>query len=153
MMLWLRTLQLGVKSLLLHPMRSLLTVLGIFIGVASVIWLLAIGEGIAREAQKQIEGLGADNIIVRSVKPPSEATAAMRGPIAYGLKRADYEKLIETIPTIVDHIPRSTSTTNGVAQEVFSSRLVFHRSFPVRLSKAHKNESPSLSQQRITQSL
>ena len=41
---WMRTIQLGIKSLLLHPMRSMLTVLGIFIGVASVIWLLAIGE-------------------------------------------------------------------------------------------------------------
>ena len=49
MMFLLRTFQLGMKSLLLHPMRSLLTVLGIFIGVASVIWLLAIGEGISRE--------------------------------------------------------------------------------------------------------
>src|SRR3954463_13676637 len=101
----LRTFQLGMKSLLLHPMRSLLTVLGIFIGVASVIWLLAIGEGISREAQKQIEGLGADNIIVRSVKPPSEATAAMRGPITYGLKRSEYDKLVETIPTVSQHIP------------------------------------------------
>ena len=62
---WLRTWQLGIKSLMLHPMRSLLTVLGIFIGVASVIWLLAIGEGISRKAQEQIEGRGADNIIVR----------------------------------------------------------------------------------------
>ena len=56
-MMLMRTWMLGVKSLLLHPMRSLLTVLGIFIGVASVIWLLAIGEGISQEAQKQIEGL------------------------------------------------------------------------------------------------
>jgi putative ABC transport system permease protein len=80
-MLWLRTWRLGTKSLLLHPLRSLLTVLGILIGVASVIWLLAIGEGISREAQRQIEGLGADNIIVRSIKPPREATANVRGPI------------------------------------------------------------------------
>ena len=48
---WMRTIQLGIKSLLLHPMRSMLTVLGIFIGVASVIWLLAIGEGISQEAR------------------------------------------------------------------------------------------------------
>ena len=65
-----RTLKLGAKSLLLHPMRSALTVLGIFIGVASVIWLLAIGEGISLQAQKQIEDLGAENIIVRSIEPP-----------------------------------------------------------------------------------
>ncbi|MEO1970411.1 MAG: ABC transporter permease, partial [Pirellulaceae bacterium] len=62
-MLFLRTFRLGFKSLLLHPMRSFLTVVGIFIGVASVIWLLAIGEGISREAQRQIEDLGADTII------------------------------------------------------------------------------------------
>ncbi len=105
MALWLRTWQLGVKSLLLHPMRSLLTVLGIFIGVASVIWLLAIGEGISIEAQKQIEGLGADNIIVRSVKPPSEATTEIRGPVPYGLTRAEYQILVDTIPTIKSALP------------------------------------------------
>ena len=64
MAFWIRTWQLGVKSLMLHPLRSLLTVLGIFIGVASVIWLLAIGEGISQKAQEQIAELGADNIIV-----------------------------------------------------------------------------------------
>jgi len=66
MIVWLRTWQLGIKSLLLHPMRSMLTVLGIFIGVASVIWLMAIGEGISLKAQEQIESLGATNIIVRT---------------------------------------------------------------------------------------
>ena len=104
-MLWLRTWRLGIKSLLLHPLRSLLTVLGIFIGVTSVIWLLAIGEGISREAQKQIEGLGADNIIVRSVKPPREATANVRGPVPYGLKRAEFDVLVSTIPTLKKAVP------------------------------------------------
>ncbi len=95
----------GVKSLLLHPLRSLLTVLGIFIGVASVIWLLAIGQGISKEAQRQIEGLGADNIIVRTVKPPSEVLASYRGPVPYGLLRRDFERITETIPTIRDALP------------------------------------------------
>ena len=106
MMIFLRTWQLGVKSLLLHPMRSLLTVLGIFIGVASVIWLLAIGEGIAREAQRQIEDLGADTIIVRTIKPPAEKLSSSGGgPTPYGLKRAEYEVLVETIPTIKSALP------------------------------------------------
>jgi len=100
-MIWLRTWQLGVKSLLLHPMRTLLTVLGIFIGVASVIWLLAIGEGISQEAQRQIEGLGATNIIIRSVKPPAGSTENTRGPQPYGLTRDDYDRLVNTIPTVV----------------------------------------------------
>jgi putative ABC transport system permease protein len=104
-MLWLRTWRLGIKSLLLHPMRSLLTVLGIFIGVWSVISLLAIGEGLSREAQKQIEGLGADNILVRSIKPPSEATANVRGAVPYGLTRAEFDTLVATIPTLKSAIP------------------------------------------------
>ena len=104
-MLWLRTWKLGVKSLLLHPLRSSLTVLGIFIGVASVIWLLAIGEGISEKAQEQIEGLGAQNIIVRSIKPPEEAIANIRGPVPYGLLREDYDRLVSTIPTIDGALP------------------------------------------------
>jgi len=102
---WIRTWILGVKSLLLHPLRSLLTVLGIFIGVASVIWLVAIGEGISQQAQRQIEGLGADNIIVLSVKPPSEATAGFTGPVPYGLKREEYDRLVKTIPTLKSALP------------------------------------------------
>ena len=69
---WIRTLQLSVKSLWMHPLRSALTVLGIFIGVSSVIWLLALGEGISRAAQEQISSLGALNIIVRTVKPSGD---------------------------------------------------------------------------------
>src|SRR3954467_47915 len=99
-MFLLRTFQLGMKSLLLHPMRSLLTVLGIFIGVASVIWLLAIGEGISQVAQRQIEGLGAENIIVISKKPPAELTAACNGPVPYGLKRSEFDMLKQTLPTL-----------------------------------------------------
>ena len=100
-----RTWQLGVKALLLHPLRSLLTVLGIFIGVASVIWLLAIGEGISLKAQEQIAGLGADNIIVRSVQPPSENTDGFRGPVQYGITRQDFNRLSELIPTIDRAVP------------------------------------------------
>ena len=67
-----RVWRLAITSLLLHPLRSMLTVLGIFIGVSSVVWLLAIGEGISREAQRQIEQLGATNIMLRSVLPVEE---------------------------------------------------------------------------------
>ena len=117
MMFLLRTFQLGMKSLLLHPMRSLLTVLGIFIGVASVIWLLAIGEGISQEAQRQIEGLGADNIIIRSIKPPNDVLGASEAPIPYGLKREEFDMLVQTIPTIEFALPirevRRTFTFDG----------------------------------------
>jgi putative ABC transport system permease protein len=105
-MLLMRAWLTGVKSLMLHPMRSALTILGIFIGVASVIWLLAIGEGISQQAQKQIEGLGAQNIMVRSRKPiivPEGIANSFILP--YGLLREDYDKIVETIPTITSAIP------------------------------------------------
>ncbi|GAB6167443.1 ABC transporter permease [Thermostilla marina] len=105
MSIWLRTLQLGVKSLMLHPLRSLLTVLGILIGVSSVIWLLAIGEGISRKAQEQIESLGASNIIVRTIKPPTEEIQQSSGFLTYGLTRADFGQLTETLTTVKGAIP------------------------------------------------
>lgn len=91
--------KLGVKSLLLHPMRSGLTVLGIFIGIASVVWLLAIGEGISQTVRKQIEELGTNNIILRSVKPVSEGVN-QDSMAVYGITRDDYEVMKSTIPTI-----------------------------------------------------
>jgi putative ABC transport system permease protein len=100
-----RTLKLGAKSLLLHPMRSALTVLGIFIGVASVIWLLAIGEGISYQAQKQIEDLGAENIIVRSIQPPDEGAGNFRSIPTFGITRQEYLMIERTVPTLKRVIP------------------------------------------------
>ena len=122
---WLRTLQLGVKSLLLHPLRSLLTVLGIFIGVASVIWLLAIGEGISQEAQRQIAGLGAKNIIVRSVELPSEMTASNFGTLPHGITRDDFHRINDTVPTIARSLPiRELRQRFGYAGRMVDGRLV-----------------------------
>ena len=103
-MFFLRTWQLGVKSLLLHPMRSLLTVLGIFIGVASVIWLLAISVGISDKVQQQIEELGRDNVIVRSIKPVTLTGDSSNFFLDYGLKRMDHEVIVDTLPTIKGHV-------------------------------------------------
>ncbi|MDA7951288.1 MAG: ABC transporter permease [Pirellulaceae bacterium] len=103
-MLWLRTWKLGVKSLLLHPMRSLLTILGILIGVSSVIWLLAIGEGISAKAQEQIEQLGANNVIVRSVRPIGEVSIAGRGSAEYGLMREDFRRLEDILGDSLEKI-------------------------------------------------
>ena len=67
--MFLNTVKVGIKNLLLRKLRSLLTVLGVILGVGSVIAMLAIGEGSKREALEQIRRLGANNVIIRSVKP------------------------------------------------------------------------------------
>jgi len=95
----------SLRSLFLHPLRSLLTILGVAIGVASVIWLLAIGEGIGQAVQKQIEGLGADNIIVRTIKPPAETNSGRRGFFPYGITRDDLARIMETLPTVKRAVP------------------------------------------------
>ena len=103
-----RGLKLGMKSLLLHKLRSGLTVLGIVFGVAAVISMLSIAEGSSREAQEKIRALGATNIIVRSVKPSSEGEQTGGRParvLNYGLKYDDYDRMVETIPTIRKVLP------------------------------------------------
>ena len=103
-----RSLKLGMKSLLLHKLRSGLTVLGIVFGVAAVISMLAVGEGSSRDAQERYRLLGATNIIYRSIKPSDEAQSAGGGRrmiLNYGLKYEDYERILETVPTIKKALP------------------------------------------------
>ncbi len=103
-MLWLRTWQLGIKSLALHPLRTGLTMLGIMIGVWAVIVLTAVSQGASNQVQKQIESLGSTTIIVRSQKPPDDKLTGMRVS-QYGLLRSDLDKILGTVPTIDRAIP------------------------------------------------
>jgi putative ABC transport system permease protein len=104
----LRTIELGVKSLLLHKMRSALTMLGIIFGVCSVIAMLAIGEGASHEAQEAIKRLGSANVILRSVKPTGDS-ASSRGERSYvsdyGLTYEDAERLGTTLPGVKRVLP------------------------------------------------
>ena len=106
----LRTMQIGTKSLLLHKLRSVLTMLGIIFGVCSVIAMLAIGEGASYEAQEKIKKMGSANIIIRAVKPPedskSTANTSGRGSIIeYGLTYKDATRIEATIPGIKHVLP------------------------------------------------
>jgi ABC-type lipoprotein export system ATPase subunit/ABC-type antimicrobial peptide transport system permease subunit len=108
-----RTLRTGIKSLQLHPLRALLTVLGIFIGVASVIWLLAIGEGISAKAQEQIAGMGTNNILVRSTQPSRDKYPNYRGNVPYGITRDDCDLLRQTIPSLRRIAPTRETRERG----------------------------------------
>jgi putative ABC transport system permease protein len=109
--LW-RTVQLGLKSLWLHRLRSLLTVLGIVFGVCSVIAMLAIGEGASYAAQEEIKTLGSQNIILRSVKPPEQQKVTQQANqsyiLQYGITYADFERIRQTIPGVELVIPGRT---------------------------------------------
>jgi hypothetical protein len=104
---FIQTVQLGLKSLRLQKMRAGLAALGIFIGTTTVIWLVAMGEGVSYRAQQQIKELGATNIIIRAKQP----TAVSNGQDpsnrikTYGLLRADYRRIVENIPSIRRAVP------------------------------------------------
>ena len=46
----------ALKSILAHKMRSLLTMLGIIIGVAAVVIIMALGEGLQKSMEKALAG-------------------------------------------------------------------------------------------------
>jgi putative ABC transport system permease protein len=102
-----RTVKLGIKSLWLHRLRSSLTALGIIFGVASVIAMLAIGEGASRTAQEQIARLGSLNIIIKTVQPPEDqqATGQQQGLQEYGLTYIDAERFRNSIPSAQVIVP------------------------------------------------
>jgi putative ABC transport system permease protein len=122
-----RTIQLAMKSLMLHKLRSGLTMLGIVFGVFSVIAMLAIGKGASQQAEDQVLQLGATNVIVRSNKPPRETGSNNAGGfvLRYGLLRSDYDLLNRTIPTVTQAIPiRELTKTARHRQHEMNCRVV-----------------------------
>ena len=96
----------ALQSIVTHPLRSLLTGLGVFIGVVSVVWLLAIGEGIADQAEGEIMELGASNLIISSKRPPEEERSSKGAYFySYGLTENDYQKISKTVPHISASYP------------------------------------------------
>jgi len=105
-----RTVLLGMKSIVSHGLRSLLTVMGMVFGVSSVIAMLAVGEGASHEAQEQLRRLGSNNIILKSVKP-AEAVArsgggrGMPSALDYGLTHQDIATIQASVPGVIGVVP------------------------------------------------
>ncbi len=93
--------RLGLYSLTVHKVRSLLTALGIIFGVWSVIAMLAISQGASYESQLALRRLGSDNIIISSVKPPDDAAGSRNwGALTYGLTDEDVACLKDNVPGV-----------------------------------------------------
>jgi putative ABC transport system permease protein len=74
-MKWRMLLQVALRSIARNKMRSLLTMLGMIIGVSSVIALLALGRGSQADIQAQIAGLGTNLMIIH---PTSSQVSGVR---------------------------------------------------------------------------
>jgi putative ABC transport system permease protein len=100
-----RSFVLALRSLWLHKLRSFLSVLGIIIGTAAVIMLMAFGEGNMQDALEDIKRQGATNVIVRSVKPQDDSSSQRRSFVAaYGLTYKDYDQFL-LLDSVVSSVP------------------------------------------------
>jgi len=90
--------QLAVRNLSANLLRSLLTLLGLIIGVGSVIFMMSVTAGAQHEILREMEQLGLRNIILNSVEPPGEEDAVGRPSFIkqYGLLDQDIERIRQT---------------------------------------------------------
>ncbi|MFC2075594.1 ABC transporter permease [candidate division KSB1 bacterium] len=100
-------LRMGLEGLTDHKLRSLLTMLGIILGVASVIAMLSIGEGAKREALEKFKVLGVDNIIVREKGLSDQELEEVRAKFSQGLSLKDAAAIETIVPTVLKAAPQA----------------------------------------------
>ena len=105
---------LSQKSLRSNILRSILTSLGIIIGVSSVITMISIGSGARIEVEQQIERFGSNNLIVGS-QSSSNRGVSMGANSVNTLTLKDMEALKEELPAIKAIAPRVSLSTQIVA--------------------------------------
>lgn len=118
---------LGIENLLLHKLRSFLTMLGVVFGVGSVVAMLSVGEGASKEALEQIRKLGSNNIIISSRKSAEEeATSTQRSHMSiYGLTYEDYRRIATSFSNIQKTVPvKLTRKDSRLRARVLELRIV-----------------------------
>jgi putative ABC transport system permease protein len=88
------------RALLRHRLRSLLSTLGIVFAVVAVVAMLAIAEGAKREILDQIDRLGTNSVIVRTLQLTEAQQDAARRRMSHGLDLKDVTSLERAISTI-----------------------------------------------------
>lgn len=103
----------ALRALNNNKLRGFLTMLGIIIGVSSVISMLAIGEGSKRSIEKQIEELGANMVVVT---PTNALVGGIRqnGVIVQTLKLEDYRAIESEVPYLESCSPYVTKSGQAI---------------------------------------
>ena len=122
-----RNIWLGIENLLLHKLRSFLTMLGVVFGVGSVVAMLSVGEGASKEALEQIRKLGSNNIIISSVKSAEEEalTTAHSHMSIYGLLYEDHRRISESFSHVKQTAPaKIMRKTSRLGEKEMELRVV-----------------------------
>ncbi len=99
---WRSILRVAVQSIMRHRMRSTLTMLGIIIGVGAVIMMVSIGQGVQKQVESQIAGLGS-NVLMIFPSAVSQGGVSMGAGSMEALTLDDVEK-IERDATLVANV-------------------------------------------------
>jgi len=107
---WLPDLNLGFQNLLLHRLRSLLTMLGMIFGVAAVVSMLSIGAGARQKVMALIEQMGVHNLIVEAKETLDWQAFRKVRKISPGLTFQDYRVIQDDVNDVVASTPRKRLT-------------------------------------------
>jgi putative ABC transport system permease protein len=99
-------LYMGLTSLLVHKLRSLLTMLGMIFGVGAVVAMLSITAGAQKEMMSYIDLLGVNNIIVEAKEAVDRNELQARRLISPGLTFRDFRAIKENVPDLEAITPR-----------------------------------------------
>src|SRR6266704_3488557 len=107
---WLPDMQLGLQNLLLHRLRSLLTMLGMIFGVAAVVSMLSIGAGARQKVMALIEQMGVRNLIVEAKETTEWQAHQKIRKISSGLTLQDYRVIQDDVTEIAASTARKRFT-------------------------------------------
>ncbi|MGA8150910.1 MAG: ABC transporter permease [Terriglobales bacterium] len=107
---WIPDLRLGLQNLLLHRLRSMLTMLGMIFGVAAVVSMLSIGAGARQKVMALIEQMGVRNLIVEARETTDWQAHRKLRKISPGLTLKDYRVIQDDVNDIVASTPRKRFT-------------------------------------------
>ena len=103
---YLPELYMGLSSLLVHKLRSLLTMLGMIFGVGAVVAMLSITAGAQKEMISYIDLLGVNNIIIEAKEAVDANELQARRAISQGLSFRDYRAISENVQGLEALTPR-----------------------------------------------
>ena len=107
---WLPDLQLGFQNLLLHRLRTALTMMGMIFGVAAVVSMLSIGAGARQKVMALIEQMGVHNLIVEAKESMDWQAMRKIRQVSPGLTFQDYRVIRDDVSDIVAGTPRKRMT-------------------------------------------
>ncbi len=107
---WVRDVQLGLQNLMLHGLRSLLTMLGMIFGVAAVVAMLSIGAGARQKVMALIEQMGVRNLIVEAKETTEWQAHQKMRKTSPGLTLEDYRVILDDVDGIQASTPRKRVT-------------------------------------------